>query len=368
MKITKIYSRDTDRGLPAVKAVIGDRGRFTAIVSVFGNVDLQGDRVIKGAFTKSLERWQASGDPLPIIWSHSWGQPEAHIGKADPNLARETDAGLEITGTLDVDVGNATADQVYRLLKERRVTQWSFAYDIVRQRAAGDGANELLELHIIEAGPTLAGANPETDTLAVKSAPASIADEIEAEVAELRARVERQSKLRIGTARAAHRTESTNAFRRRMIERHGDTDDVRSALGIPTNTEIAATAEKERLAKAAAGLSLPLGTQRPRLLRVDAQMRPTFEESLPEKRAREAAEDRQAREGQEPAIRVAAWTASTPTKAAPTPEHTVVYDPLHGGIVRERKESTRRAPISGQGPGVGAVWTMPVFAISKESA
>jgi hypothetical protein len=56
-------------------------------------------------------------------------------------------------------------------LRDGRVTEWSFAYDVVREKRAADGANELLELSIWEAGPTLKGANSETGTLAiVKSA------------------------------------------------------------------------------------------------------------------------------------------------------------------------------------------------------
>lgn len=160
----KIYEVSDFKALPDQD---GTRGRFTAIVSVFGNVDLQGDRVVKGAFTKSLERWKASGDPLPIIWSHAWLDPDAHIGMADPKLARETEVGLEITGQLDIE--HPFAAQVYKLLQQRRVKQWSFAYDIEDERPGRDGANDLVQLHIIEAGPTLAGANPETDTLAVKS-------------------------------------------------------------------------------------------------------------------------------------------------------------------------------------------------------
>lgn len=165
MKTTpKAYEVSTFKALPDQN---GSRGRFTAIVSVFGNVDLQGDRVVKGAFQKDLERLQTVGDPLPIIWSHEWGDPHAHIGWAAPDEVRETDVGLEITGQLDLD--HPFAAQVYKLLQQRRVKQWSFAYDIEDEKKATDGANELRQLRIIEAGPTLAGANPETDTITVKS-------------------------------------------------------------------------------------------------------------------------------------------------------------------------------------------------------
>jgi uncharacterized protein len=152
----------------AVPSEDESRGKFEAIVSVFGNVDLVGDRVVKGAFTKSIEKYRETGDPIPVIWSHDWGNPHAHIGAASADSVMEVDRGLLVSGSLDLD--NPFAAQVYRLMKERRVKEMSFAYNVIRERSAKDGANELVELDIIEVGPTLKGANPSTELLAVKSA------------------------------------------------------------------------------------------------------------------------------------------------------------------------------------------------------
>lgn len=152
-------------------------GTFEALVSIFGNVDLQGDRVMPGAFGKSLEAWRASGDPIPILWSHNWGDPYAHIGYADPKDVSEVmpgkagrhPGGLLVKGHLDVE--KPFAKQVYDLLAGRRVKEFSFSYDVPAggERRGKDGANELLVLDIIEVGPTLKGANPETLSLGVKS-------------------------------------------------------------------------------------------------------------------------------------------------------------------------------------------------------
>lgn len=142
-------------------------GQFEAIVSVFGNIDLQGDRVMPGAFTKSIQSWKQSGDEVPVIWSHDWEDPFSIIGSV-VDLA-ETDTGLWVRGQLDLE--NPKASQVYRLLKNRQVKEFSFAYNIVAEAPASDGATNLTELEIIEVGPTLKGANPETQLLAVKSAP-----------------------------------------------------------------------------------------------------------------------------------------------------------------------------------------------------
>lgn len=145
-----------------------DNGKFEALVSVFGNVDKQGDRVVKGAFDKTLAEWKANGAPIPIIWSHNWGDPNAHIGSADPNDVVETDQGLKVSGKIDLD--NPFAAQVYRLLKERRVKEFSFGYEVRKEKkSTKDGANELLDLGLIEVGPTLKGANSSTELLAVKN-------------------------------------------------------------------------------------------------------------------------------------------------------------------------------------------------------
>jgi HK97 family phage prohead protease len=144
-------------------------GEVTAIVSVFGNVDLVGDRVVKGAFSKALQDYKDSGDPIPMIWSHDWSNPMSHIGEWDASKAVETDEGLELTGKVHINEGNPVADQAFRLMEKRLVREFSFAYDVLDEQKAADGANELLDLTLIEAGPTLKGANSETRLVAAKA-------------------------------------------------------------------------------------------------------------------------------------------------------------------------------------------------------
>lgn len=146
-----------------------EEGQFEAIVSAFGNKDSYGDVVIPGAFADSLKEWEASGDPIPVYWSHRMDDPDYNIGWVLE--AKEVDEGLWVKAQLDPD--SAKAQQVYRLLKGRRVTQFSFAYDIGEAawvEKDGDSWYELRKLSIYEVGPTPIGANQETELLAVKSA------------------------------------------------------------------------------------------------------------------------------------------------------------------------------------------------------
>lgn len=151
-------------------------GQFRALVSVFGNVDSVGDMVMPGAFAKSLADWRADGSPIPVIWSHDWGDPFSHVGTVLE--ANETPDGLEVLAQIDDLSGeyiNPKAQQVYQLVKGRRVKQFSFAYDTEESAWVDppDGDmpyQELRQLKLYEVGPTLVGANQETELLAAKAA------------------------------------------------------------------------------------------------------------------------------------------------------------------------------------------------------
>lgn len=157
------------------------QGQFEAIVSVFGNVDHGGDVVLPGAFSRSLSAWKASGDPIPVIWSHQIGDPESHIGvvlDAEELLAGDErlpeklrdNGGLWVRGQLDLDEPRAA--KVHRLLKGRRVKQFSFSYDIADGawgERDGEKVYELRDLDLFEVGPTLLGMNASTDLVGAKA-------------------------------------------------------------------------------------------------------------------------------------------------------------------------------------------------------
>ncbi len=142
------------------------KGQVEALVSVFGNVDLGGDRVMPGAFSASIDRWKASGNTVPVVFSHKWDDPWSHIGVVDG--MEETVDGLKASYTLDVD-DNPLAAHIHRLMKRRSLKEHSFAYSVLKEKVAKDGATELHELDVIEVGPTLKGMNPDTELLSVKS-------------------------------------------------------------------------------------------------------------------------------------------------------------------------------------------------------
>jgi HK97 family phage prohead protease len=186
-KTYKLMETGTEQ-YPTIAVNATDQGVFEAVVSVFNNVDYQGDRVLPHAFDASIERWRKSGRPVPIVWSHNWADPFAIVGSANPWDVRELapgesamvpNGGLLVKGKFDLE--NPFAAQVWRLVRDRKVSEWSFSYDTVKERRADDGANELITLDLIEAGPTLKGANALTATLSAKAAnaitPATLTDD-----------------------------------------------------------------------------------------------------------------------------------------------------------------------------------------------
>lgn len=142
-------------------------GQFVAYASVFGNVDSYGDIVQPGAFTKSLEAWDASANVLPVLWGHDSADPFSNIGSVVS--AVEDERGLKVTGQLDLDTPKGA--QVYRLLKGGRINSMSFAYDVADETKDEDtGANLLKALDLREVSVVMYPANPEAAVLAVKAA------------------------------------------------------------------------------------------------------------------------------------------------------------------------------------------------------
>lgn len=160
LRVKVIDTGDGDGDVPA--------GEFTALVSVFGNVDSYGDVVMPGAFDRSLREWSASGYPIPVYWGHNLSDPDYNIGQVVE--AVETDRGLQVRARLDLE--SPKAAQVFRLLRGGRVKEFSFGYSV---RDSGWGEREgrevyeLRDIDLYEVSVVPVGANPETELQSVKT-------------------------------------------------------------------------------------------------------------------------------------------------------------------------------------------------------
>lgn len=180
--------KDCAARVKALDGDAGDAGVFEAIVSVFGNVDHMGDVVVPGAFKDSLAEWEASGDPIPLWWSHRMDDPAMNIGavldaaELEPGDERIPDwaddhvkenGGLWVKGRIDVGPdASDKATATHRLLTSRRVTQFSYAYDVIDSgwsKQDGVDAYELRKLRLYEVSPTPIGANELTELISAKT-------------------------------------------------------------------------------------------------------------------------------------------------------------------------------------------------------
>ncbi len=140
-------------------------GAFVALVSTY-SVDRQGDRVVFGAFSKTLEEWREGGSMIPLLADHD-GQVGAVVGHVDPRLSHETEQGLEAAGMIDTstDLGR----RVYELVKKGTL-RWSIGYIVPKGgRRRQGGVTELTEIDLAEISVVPTPANRDTRTLSIKS-------------------------------------------------------------------------------------------------------------------------------------------------------------------------------------------------------
>ena len=162
--LTKTYTAD-------VKAATDEDGSttFTGYAAVFGNIDLGGDMVVKGAFAESLKsRYADNGQGIPVYWNHDLDNPFANIGLT--SKAVEDDHGLLVT--VPVDESTDYGKQVARLLKEGRVTQMSFSFDVKEGafvETDKDYYYELRALDLFEVSVVPVGMNQATEIVSVKA-------------------------------------------------------------------------------------------------------------------------------------------------------------------------------------------------------
>lgn len=146
-------------------------GEFIAYPSTFTRTpDSYGDVVAPGAFLDSIKQWKESGNVLPVMYGHRMDDPDYNIGGVED--MGEDEHGWWIRGRFDMN--SPKGPQVYRLVKEKRLSQLSFAFDVDDEGTVtlddGTKANELRKVTVYEASFVPVGANQDTSVVAVKSA------------------------------------------------------------------------------------------------------------------------------------------------------------------------------------------------------
>lgn len=140
-----------------------ESGQFEGYGSTFGNVDLGGDVVMKGAFAESLDRWKSEGEWPQMFWMH---RPDQIPGKWLD--MREDAKGLKVKGELlPTTIGN----DVKILMQARAVKALSIGFSIDSQDdyEFRDGVRLLHRINLWETSPVSMPMNPKARISGVKA-------------------------------------------------------------------------------------------------------------------------------------------------------------------------------------------------------
>jgi HK97 family phage prohead protease len=158
--------------LHAFKALDEDQGIAEMYVSVFNNVDYAKERVLPGAFKKSLQQKLPKG-----VWAHDWSIPVAKTLEAEEILPGDSRlptelkklGGLYVKGQFNLETQRGR--EAFSDLKFGSIDEFSFGYLVVDSAYNGkDRCTDLKELEMFEWSPVLVGCNPATQLVGVKSA------------------------------------------------------------------------------------------------------------------------------------------------------------------------------------------------------
>jgi len=159
------------KAFPAATLAMDDeKGTIEAIVSVTGNKDRGGERVMPGFFAKSLQKKLPRG-----VWCHDWSMPIAKTLVAEewaagdgrlPEGLRQY-GGYYIKGQFNLETQRGR--EAYSDLKFGTIDEFSIGYLIEKDKWNAEAkTKDLIEGEWFEWSPVLVGMNPETALLSVK--------------------------------------------------------------------------------------------------------------------------------------------------------------------------------------------------------
>lgn len=167
---TKFKSAAGTASMPMDGTVEGYAATFDRIPDSYGDI------IAKGAFADSLKAWEGTGKPIPLLYGHNTDEPMLNIGRVVE--AREDDRGLFVRAEFDAD--NEKAQYVRKLVKEGRLWQFSFAYEVldgaVIELDDGTQAYELRKMNLFEVSLVQIPANQRAVVTDIKADAAEVKD------------------------------------------------------------------------------------------------------------------------------------------------------------------------------------------------
>jgi HK97 family phage prohead protease len=117
---------------------LGEDGSFEGQLAVYNNVDLGGDSILPGAFTKTI---QERGSEIPLLWQHNHKEPIGTLTLID------SPAALNVKGQLLLALPEAK--KAYILLKARVIKGMSIGFDTIKD-SVENGVRQLKEVRLWE--------------------------------------------------------------------------------------------------------------------------------------------------------------------------------------------------------------------------
>ncbi len=148
-----------------------DRGCVAFYAATFDKEpDYVGDVLDPRSFDAWLKVFRASGERLPILWSHDINEHANNLVGYAENESVKVDAHGLLIDPAVLDLSNPVADRVYKLVQQGVVREASFAFEVLEEKRQPDGSNLITMFgRVMEASLCLLGANPRTSVEAVKS-------------------------------------------------------------------------------------------------------------------------------------------------------------------------------------------------------
>jgi HK97 family phage prohead protease len=150
-----------------IKDVDVEKRIITGYASKVGNIDLVGDMIMPGAFTKTInERGPMGKNEIWFLHNHSTDSP---LGK--PSVLKEDNYGLYFESKIvDTEIGS----DILKLYNEGLINQHSIGFSTIKQNkvdatAGNPGYYQIQEVKLYEFSSVLWGANPDTPFMGVKS-------------------------------------------------------------------------------------------------------------------------------------------------------------------------------------------------------
>ncbi len=128
--------------------------------SIFGNVDLEGDVIVRGAFARSLERI-GTNMKVPLFWEHDHSNPFADgIPIGHTTHLEETEKGLFFRAAV---IPTVKGKDISLLVDAGSLTEASFGFNIIDKEFMDDGTRTLKVLDLVEVTVAMWGVNPGTE-------------------------------------------------------------------------------------------------------------------------------------------------------------------------------------------------------------